>query len=249
MAEPEPRAPEAQTRTSRTPNRETPGAEAPAERRAFETGAEAAQRTVEAGAEAGRAASTGVRRFAETGSRAMDRGVDLWRQTMFPLATLPFEMNRWVDEFWRHAMPALASPSPFAGSGANLMQGMMGLPMSDLHETPEGYHILVELAGLRPEDLEVLQDGDAILVRGEKRDEHREERGGYRVNERRFGHFERRFHLPRDADREDIRAAFGNGLLEILVARRPEHGGDGRRRIEVKTDGSEVRGQSQPRRG
>jgi HSP20 family protein len=252
MAEPEPRAPEA--RTSRTPTRETARGEAPAEQRAFESGAEAARRSVEAGAEAGRgltrAGLEAGRRMAETGTRAMDRGADLWRQSLFPLTTLSYEMNRLFDEFWRN-VPTVGAPSlsSFATPGASVMQGMMGMPMSDLRETPDTYHISVELAGMRPEDLEVVQDGDSLLVRGEKRDEHHQERAGFRVNERRFGRFERRFHLPRDADREDIRAAFHNGLLEIEVARRPEHEQAGRK-IDVKADGGGIsRARPQTSRG
>jgi HSP20 family protein len=191
-----------------------------------------------AGAETGR-------RLAETGSRAMDRGADLWRQSMFPLTTFSYEMNRLFDEFWRRAMPGVAAPSmsPLTGPGAGMMQGLMGMPCADLHETPDSYHISVELAGMRPQEVEVMVDGDTLLVRGEKRDIHREEQAGFRVNERRFGRFERRFHLPRDADREGVDADFHDGLLEIRVARRPEleHG---RRRIQVRSDG-----ESRERRG
>jgi HSP20 family protein len=258
MAEPEPRAPESQARTTRTPNRDPRLGEAlSTEQRAFEGGAEAVYRTGEASAEAGRglsrAGAEAGRRMAETGVRAMDRGAEMWRQSLFPLTTLSYEMNRLFEEFWRHAMPNVGSTSlsQIGTPGASMMQGLMGLPMSDLHETPDSYHISVELAGLRPEDLEVFQDGDSLVVRGEKHDQHREERGGFRVNERRFGRFERRFHLPRDADRENIRAEFSNGLLEIRAPRRPEHEHD-RRRIEVKAEcepGKAGSGQGQVKRG
>jgi HSP20 family molecular chaperone IbpA len=168
----------------------------------------------------------------------MERGVDLWRQSMFPLTTFSEQMNR-LSEFWRTAIPGVAAPalSPLSGPGAGMMQGLMGMPSADLYETSDSYHISVELAGMRPQDVEVMVDGDTLIVRGEKRDIYREEHAGFRVNERRFGRFERRFHLPRDADREAVEADFHDGLLEIRVARHPEleHG---RRRIEVRHDGA-----------
>ena len=244
MAEPDPRASEAQTRTSRSTSREAGargGAEPPSEDRVFETGADVARRAAEAGAQSVRGvtrtgAETG-RRLAETGARAMDRGADLWRQSMFPLTTFSYEMSRLFNEFWRTALPGVAAPSmsPLSGPGAGMMQGLMGMPCADLHETADSYHISVELAGMRPQDVEVMLDGDTLSIRGEKRDIHREEQAGFRVNERRFGRFERRFHLPRDADRESIEADFHEGLLEIRVARRLglEHG---RRRIQVRHD-------------
>jgi HSP20 family protein len=259
MAEPEPRAPEAHARTSRPTPRETVAggaAETPTEDRVFEAGADVARRATEAGAQTARdmtraGAETG-RRLAETGSRVMDRGADLWRQSMFPLTTFSYEMNRMLNEFWRTALPGVAAPtmSPLSGPGAGMMQGLMGMPCADLHETPDSYHISVELAGMRPQEVEVMIDGDTLVVRGDKRDVHRQEQAGSRVNERRFGRFERRFHLPRDADREGVEADFHDGLLEIRVTRRPEleHG---RRRIQVRHHG-EARpegreGRAQPR--
>lgn len=253
MADPEPRgaeAREAQSRTSRPAGRDNRGPEAMAESRVFEQGAEVARRATEAGAETARdfarAGAESGRRLAETGNRVMDRSADLWRQSMFPLTSLSFEMNRLFDEFWRNAIPGIAGPSMAAmnGPGATMMQGLMGLPSADLHETPNAYHIVVELAGMRPEEVEVLLDADALVVRGEKRDLHRDERGGFRVNERRFGHFERRFHLPRDANPDDIEADVRHGLLEIRVGRRPSYE-DSRKRIEVRDGGGERRGREE----
>jgi HSP20 family protein len=241
----DPRDSEAQTRASRAAPRETAGrggAGVPPEDRVFDAGADVARRAAEAGAQSARdmtrvGAQTG-RRLAETGARAIDRGADLWRQSMFPLTTFSSEMNRLFNEFWRAALPGVAAPamSPLSGPGAGVMQGLMGIPCADLHETSDAYHISVELPGMRPQDVEVMVDGDALVVRGEKLDVHREDQTGFRVNERRFGRFERRFHLPRDADRQAVEADFVNGLLEVRVARRPEleHG---RRRIQVRQRG------------
>jgi HSP20 family molecular chaperone IbpA len=203
MADPEPRAPEVQARTSRTPDRSNEpsgGRGAAPEQRVFDT----SDRAVEAGTETARDfARTGAdasRSIAETGARTLERSADLWRQSMLPLGALPIEMNRLFDEMWRGAMSNFSS-SPFAGASGGLMQGLMGQPSADLHETRDGYHLSVELAGMRPQDVEVTLDGDDLVVSGEKHDQHRDDRSGFRVNERRFGRFERRFHLPRDADR------------------------------------------------
>lgn len=231
MADPEPRAGEAQSRTSRQSRESARGPEAPAESRVFDRSADAAVRQgADAARDVARTSAEAGRRMTDASVRFADRGVELWRQSMSPLTAFSFEMNRLFDELWR-TVPGM-TPSM---NGAGLMQGLMGMPCSDLHETQDAYHISVELAGMRPEEVEVLQDGDTLVVRGEKRDTHREERGGFRVNERRFGRFERRFHLPRDADRENIQAEFRQGLLEIKAPRHSDRD-DGRRRIEVRGD-------------
>jgi HSP20 family molecular chaperone IbpA len=245
MAEHETRASEAQARESRSTAREAAarrGSEPPAENRVFDAGAEMARHATEAGAQTARdltraSAETG-RRMAETGSRAMNRGADLWRESLFPLSAFSDRMNHLVTEFWRTALPGMAIPSlsPLGSPGGKMMQ-TLGVPCADLHETPDSYYISVELAGIQPQDVEVMVEDDSLLIRGEKRDVHREEQGGFRVNERRFGRFERRFQLPRDANREGIEADFHDGLLEIRLVRRPEHE-HGRRRIEVRHNGA-----------
>lgn len=245
MAEHETRASEAQARASRSTAREVAprgGSELSAENRVFDAGAEMARHATEAGAQTTRdltrvSAETG-RRMAETGSRAMNRGADLWRQSLLPLGAFSDQMNHLVTEFWQAALPGMATPSlsPLGSPGGAIMQ-TLGVPCADLHETPDSYFISVELAGIQPQDVEVMVEDDGLLVRGEKRDVHREEQGGFRLCERRFGHFERRFRLPRDVNREGIEADFHDGLLEIRLERRPEHE-RGRRRIEVRHDGA-----------
>ena len=244
MAEHETRASGAHARGSHSTAREAAtrgGSAHPAENRVFDAGTEVARRAAEAGAQTTsdltRAGAETGRRMAETGSRAMSRGADLMRQSIFPLSVFS-DMNRLVGDFWRTALPGMAIPSlsPLGSTGGSMMQ-TLGVPCADLREAPDSYHISVELAGIQPRDVEVMVEGESLLIRGEKRDVHREEQGGFRVNERRFGHFERRFQLPRDADREEIEADFHDGLLEIRLARRSEHE-HGRRRIEVRHDGA-----------
>jgi HSP20 family protein len=253
MADPQTNPPEPQARQSRPDGAAgRPPAEARAfdkatdsSRRAVDAGADAArdiaQVGTQAGAEAGRHLAEAGRNLAEAGqdqgrrlAESGRRGADLWRESMTPFFALSAEMNRWFDAAWRQGLVGVAAPglSPMNAPGSAMLQGLMGLPSADLRETPEAYHITVELAGLRPEEVELTLDGDNLVVSGERRDEHRDPKA-YRITERRFGRFERRFALPRDAERQGVKAEFDNGLLRITAPRRPEDAPGGRRRIEV----------------
>jgi HSP20 family protein len=261
MADPETRAPDAEPRTARAQGRDGPRAPgAPQETRAFDSGVDAAHRNIDKAADSVRDAAHGAadtasgavrdltrsgaeagRRMAESSRRAIDRGTDLWRQSLNPMAAASLEMNRWFEDMWRNALTSLAAPTlvPFGAPGAGLMPGITGLPPTDVRETPEAYIITLELAGLGPRDVEVAVEGEQLVVRGERQDEQAAGAAGYRLAERRFGQFERRFAIPRDADPEGVQADLNNGLLTLVVRRRAETGPQARR-IEVKGAGPEA---------
>ena len=61
-----------------------------------------------------------------------------------------------------------------------------------------------------------------LSIRGERKEEKKEEKDGYRRVERFSGSFYRRFMLPDTADSEKIKARANNGVLEIEIAKSKE---------------------------
>lgn len=192
-------------------------------------------------AEGGRAAEErsfqGGRDIARSGQRAVERGADLWRQSMHPLALMQSEMTRWFDDLWRQSWTGGAGLAP-TGFGA---LGGQGFPTADLRETERAYSLSVELPGIRPQDVEVTVDRDMLVIRGAKSEEREEGEGAWHVSERRFGQFERMFQLPRDVDPERIEAGCRDGVLRVALPKRGG-GGDTRRRIEVRGEGGPGQG-------
>jgi HSP20 family protein len=97
-------------------------------------------------------------------------------------------------------------------------------PAVDVTETAEEYVLEVDLPGLKPEEVQVSVDHDALSISG---DRVLPRHGGRKLRvERPAGAFVRRFPLPQDAGGE-IHAILGNGLLELRVPRnhpQPEAG-------------------------
>ena len=97
-------------------------------------------------------------------------------------------------------------------------------PAVDVTEMAEEYVLEVDLPGLKPEEVQVSVDKDALCISGERVPPHL---GGRRLRiERPSGAFVRRLPLPRDAGGE-IHATLGNGSLELHVPRthpQPEAG-------------------------
>ena len=83
-----------------------------------------------------------------------------------------------------------------------------------------GYRLLVELPGVGMEDIEVTAHVGHLTVRGRKRPDSDRDAETWFFCERRFGPFDRRFHLPEDADLEGMTVVMNGGVLRIDLPRR-----------------------------
>lgn len=99
------------------------------------------------------------------------------------------------------------------------LKGLVGTPTVDMSETDKAYEITAELPGMDEKDLDVNVTDDVLTISGEKKDERKEEKKGYYVQERRYGQFRRSLRLPQDADVEKISARFDKGVLRVEVPR------------------------------
>jgi len=91
------------------------------------------------------------------------------------------------------------------------------LPAVEVSESNGKLHVQAELPGLPPEEVRVEIGDDEIVIQGERRVEHEENRRGVRRTEREYGVFYRTIPLPEGAQVDQAKASFRNGLLEITV--------------------------------
>lgn len=109
--------------------------------------------------------------------------------------------------------------------------GRFWQPAADVLETAEAFVILVELPGLRREDIGLEVRGQRLILYGERRMELEAPATHHRV-ERGHGPFARAFTLGRDIRAEAIEAACKDGLLTVTI---PKLGGQaGPKRIHVR---------------
>lgn len=104
-------------------------------------------------------------------------------------------------------------------------------PSVDVKESPEGYEIVAEVPGLKPEEIHVELSGDVLILSGEKKEEREEEKGEWRLVERRHGGFRRGFRLPEPIERSKLSAVHKDGVLRIHL---PKVGHEERVKVEVK---------------
>lgn len=107
-------------------------------------------------------------------------------------------------------------------------------PSVDIKEEAERFVIRADLPGIDPQDIEIQMDKNILSIKGERSVENvvegTAESGRYARIERRHGSFHRRFALPESADAEGISASGRNGVLEIVIPKKPE---SAPRRIQV----------------
>ena len=105
-------------------------------------------------------------------------------------------------------------------------------PAPDAYLTEDAFVVRMDLAGMRPERIEVLSDGDCLVVRGVRDELAPGGKKHFIKMEINVGPFVRRIPLPVPVIPESGRALYRDGILEISFEkgrRRPE----GRRQIAV----------------
>ena len=141
-----------------------------------------------------------------------------------PLAMFHRRIDNMFDDLFGSHLPAAF------GSG-----GEGFAPHIDLSETDKEVRITAELPGLDENDVEVTLADNVVTLKGEKKQETKEEKEDYYHSERSYGFFERSVQLPDAVDVEKAEARFKNGVLNIAIPKRPESA-PARRKIELKTE-------------
>lgn len=91
------------------------------------------------------------------------------------------------------------------------------MPRINVKQSGDDIAVHVELAGIRPEDVDIEVTDGVLTVKGERTSETEREDEGWLVRESSFGSFERSMVLPEGVDPASIRAEFKDGMLEVHI--------------------------------
>ena len=92
--------------------------------------------------------------------------------------------------------------------------------------------VTADLPGLTEKDVEVSIDHDLLTIRGRREVEREEKKHNYHVMERSYGEFHRVVPVPDSAEGTKAKATFKNGVLKLVMPKKPEAGSQ-RRLIPV----------------
>lgn len=99
--------------------------------------------------------------------------------------------------------------------------GMLGMadwsPSVDISETDTEYLIKGEIPGVKKEDVRVTIDGGMLTLQGERKMEKEEKGKKFHRVECSYGSFMRSFRMPDDADLDNVKAEFKDGMINVSL--------------------------------
>lgn len=117
-----------------------------------------------------------------------------------------WNLDRWVNEF-------------FGPAATNDWFDRAFSPAAEIVKDGDDAVVRVELPGIDVEkDVNVDVDNGALVIHGERRDEHSEEKDGRTLHELRYGSFRRSFALPKHVSGDAVTASYDAGVLTVRVA-------------------------------
>ena len=99
-------------------------------------------------------------------------------------------------------------------------QAGLSIPAVNIKETPVEYIIEMAAAGMKKSDFNINLERNIITISSEKSVENMDE--NYTRKEFGYDSFERSFVLPEAANREDIKAKYKDGVLEVIIPKKEE---------------------------
>lgn len=133
---------------------------------------------------------------------------------------LPARMNRPISRSEGAPVNRLSTVfdrlfDDFLSPGSSMLSA--SLPIS-MWEDENHLHIEMDAPGVTDKDIDITVEGDALVIRGERKCESRE--GGY--DNRCYGRFEQRIGLTAPVDVENVDAKLTNGVLSVTFPKTEE---------------------------
>jgi HSP20 family protein len=96
------------------------------------------------------------------------------------------------------------------------------IPSVEVKETRDSYVFRADLPGMKEDEVDIALTGNRLTISGERKSEKKEEDERFYAYERSYGSFSRSFTLPEGADADHAQAELKNGVLSIVLPKRPE---------------------------
>ena len=101
--------------------------------------------------------------------------------------------------------------------------GRLWCPAADVYRTADGWIVKVDLAGIKPSDVEVTVDGDVLRISGSRRDGTCGEGVSHYQLEITYSRFEKMIQFPRSIEHVRIERDYRDGLLTLRLREEQGH--------------------------
>ena len=139
----------------------------------------------------------------------------------------PFRQNSGIDLF--PGLDDLARSIGMRGPLARQYESMLEMRM-DVTEDTQGYHVRLDVPGVKKDDIDISIDGSQVTVTVEARRERSDDAEKELYSERYEGRAYRSFSLPAEIDGARAEAHYDGGVLRLDL---PRKAGNGARKLPV----------------
>ena len=108
----------------------------------------------------------------------------------------------------------------FVGTSKDVRSGQLWYPAADVYQTPDGWVVKVELAGVSAEEIEIDIQGNVLHIAGCRKDRSCTTGVNYQQMEITYSNFEKTLRFPASIDGATVEHEFENGLLIINLRKR-----------------------------
>jgi HSP20 family protein len=151
----------------------------------------------------------------------------------------PFQLMRRMSEEMDRLFGRVFD-EPRGGHGFLSPSSGFWSPKIESFQKGDKFIVRAELPGIKKDEVQLEVTEDRLIIQGERREEHDEEREGVFHSERSYGSFHRTVPLPDGVIPESAEATFRDGVLEISI-QAPPQGVNQPRRVEIKDASQEGR--------
>jgi HSP20 family protein len=95
-------------------------------------------------------------------------------------------------------------------------------PPMDIYETEDDLVVVMEIAGMKPEDIQVLFEKDLLSISGMRTEYCSSRKTRLHQMEIDYGNFQRTLHIPFPLKTDEIRANYHEGFLIVTVPKKKE---------------------------
>ena len=96
-------------------------------------------------------------------------------------------------------------------------------PKLDISEGRKAIIVKAEIPGIEAQDFDISIDSRLLTIKGEKKQEQKEEEETYYRVERSYGYFNRTIQLPADVNPDKVDATYKRGILKIKLRKSKEN--------------------------
>jgi HSP20 family protein len=107
----------------------------------------------------------------------------------------------------------------FVGTSKDVRSGQLWYPAADVYQTPEGWVVKVELAGVSAEEIQIDIQGNVLYIAGCRKDRSCTTGATYQQMEITYSNFEKTLRFPSAIDGATVEHEFENGLLIINLTK------------------------------